>query len=74
VLRKGRASDVLLRLLVCEHDLRSAAADAKVISSFYHFLNTSFIAVNYCISAFHHSNTHHRLAVILCAQGNWVAE
>jgi hypothetical protein len=31
VLRNGRASDALLRLLVCEHGLRSAAADAKVI-------------------------------------------
>ncbi len=28
--RKGRANDVLLRLIVCEYGMRSAAADAKV--------------------------------------------
>jgi hypothetical protein len=30
VSHKGRANDALLRLLVCEYSLRSAAADAKV--------------------------------------------
>ena len=74
ILRVGRASDVLLRLLVCEHDLRSAAADAKVSGSSRRTFKHSSTDMMFSPSALNHTKLHRRLTTTPCALGNWAVE